>query len=134
MSLTLKQQRFVDEYLKDLNATQAAIRTGYSEKTAYSIGQQLLKKLEIAKAVADKRAKIEARAEWSAVERLQMLQAIAMANGQADPRVAVSAIAEANKMQGSHAPTKSENTNTGTLDVKVSRIELVPVEPKQIQE
>ena len=43
-----KQQRFVDEYLIDLNATQAAIRTGYSEKTAGQIGHELLKKPEIA--------------------------------------------------------------------------------------
>ena len=44
--LTVKQQRFYDEYLIDLNATQAAIRAGYSKKTAYSIGQRLLKKVE----------------------------------------------------------------------------------------
>lgn len=45
--LTAKQQRFCDEYLVDLNATQAAIRAGYSKKTAYSIGQENLKKPEI---------------------------------------------------------------------------------------
>ena len=59
MALTPKQQGFVDEYLVDLNATQAAIRTGYSEKTAYSQGQRLLKDVEIAAAVQtamDKRA------------------------------------------------------------------------------
>jgi phage terminase small subunit len=51
MMLTAKQQRFVDEYLIDLNATQAAIRAGYSAKTAYSIGDENLKKPEIAAAV-----------------------------------------------------------------------------------
>ena len=51
MSLTPKQARFVEEYLIDLNATQAAIRAGYSEKTAYSQGQRLLKKVEIAAAI-----------------------------------------------------------------------------------
>lgn len=45
--LTPKQQRFIAEYLIDLNATQAAIRAGYSENTAYSIGQENLKKPEI---------------------------------------------------------------------------------------
>lgn len=49
--LTPKQQRFVDEYLIDLNATQAAIRAGYSPKTAYSIGDENLKKPEIKKAI-----------------------------------------------------------------------------------
>lgn len=51
MALTPKQERFVAEYLIDLNATQAAIRAGYSQKTAGQIGEQNLKKLEIAEAV-----------------------------------------------------------------------------------
>lgn len=42
--LTEKQQRFVDEYLIDLNATQAAIRAGYSVKTADAIGCENLTK------------------------------------------------------------------------------------------
>ena len=42
--MTAKQKRFCDEYLIDLNATQAAIRAGYSAKTAYAIGQENLKK------------------------------------------------------------------------------------------
>lgn len=46
-NLTAKQKRFCDEYLIDLNATQAAIRTGYSEKTARSQGQRLLTNADI---------------------------------------------------------------------------------------
>lgn len=42
-----KQEKFCSEYLVDLNATQAAIRAGYSNRTAYSIGQRLLKDVEI---------------------------------------------------------------------------------------
>lgn len=42
-----RQKIFCDEYLIDLNATQAAIRAGYSEKTAYSIGVENLKKPEL---------------------------------------------------------------------------------------
>ena len=42
-----KQKNFAQEYIKDKNATQAAIRAGYSEKTAYSIGQRLLKYVEV---------------------------------------------------------------------------------------
>lgn len=53
--LTDKQRRFVEEYPIDSNATQAAIRAGYSEKTAYSAGQRLLKDVEIAKAIEAKR-------------------------------------------------------------------------------
>lgn len=46
-TITPKQQLFVDEYLKDFNATQAAIRAGYSEKTAQEQGSQLLSKLMV---------------------------------------------------------------------------------------
>lgn len=49
--LTPKQQRFVDEYLIDLNATQACIRAGYSEKTANEQGTQNLAKLSIQQAI-----------------------------------------------------------------------------------
>ena len=45
--MTQKQKRFVDEYLIDLNATQAAIRAGYSPDSARSIGSALLKKPQI---------------------------------------------------------------------------------------
>lgn len=47
MKFTDKQQLFIDEYLVDLNATQAAIRAGYSEKTARSQGQRLLTNVDI---------------------------------------------------------------------------------------
>ena len=49
--LTDKQAKFIAEYQKDCNATQAAIRAGYSQKTAYSIGQELLKKPEVQQAM-----------------------------------------------------------------------------------
>ncbi|OJT01223.1 terminase small subunit [Marinobacter nauticus] len=52
--LTPKQQRFVDEYLVDLNATQAAIRAGYSEKTARQTGAQNLSKPVIADAIQER--------------------------------------------------------------------------------
>lgn len=51
MALTPKQQRFVEEYLVDLNATQAAIRAGYSQKTAQEIGSENLSKPIIRQAV-----------------------------------------------------------------------------------
>ena len=51
--LTEKQQRFVNEYLIDLNATQAAIRAGYSVKTADAIGCENLTKPNIQQAIAE---------------------------------------------------------------------------------
>tara|TARA_R110002126_G_scaffold74356_3_gene185470 strand:- start:1192 stop:1749 length:558 start_codon:yes stop_codon:yes gene_type:complete len=56
MDLTPKQEAFVQEYLIDLNATQAAIRAGYSEKTANEQGSRLLANVKIAKAIAEAKA------------------------------------------------------------------------------
>lgn len=64
--MTPKQSAFVAEYLIDLNATQAAIRAGYSEKTAYSQGERLLRHVEVAQAVREARAE---RAERTAIDQ-----------------------------------------------------------------
>ena len=61
--LSEKQRLFIKEYLVDLNATQAAIRAGYSEKTAYSAGQRLLKHVEVQKAVTKAQAERSQRVE-----------------------------------------------------------------------
>jgi phage terminase small subunit len=52
--MTPKQAAFVDEYLIDLNATQAAIRAGYSAKTAGSYGNENLQKPEIQQAIGER--------------------------------------------------------------------------------
>lgn len=63
MSLTPKQEAFVREYLIDLNATQAAIRAGYSAKNADKIGSQLLGKTRVSEAVAAAMKEREKRTE-----------------------------------------------------------------------
>ena len=67
-SLTPKQQRFVEEYLVDLNGTQAAIRAGYSKNTANEQASQLLAKLNIQTAVVELKKARSARtkidADW----------------------------------------------------------------------
>lgn len=76
MPLTPKQQRFVAEYLVDLNATQAAIRAGYSAKTADVQGPRLLGNVRVAEALTAKQraqlAKVELTAEM-VKERLRLL-------------------------------------------------------------
>lgn len=59
MALTEKQKRFCDEYLVDLNGTQAAIRAGYSKKTAKQIAQQNLTKLDIQEYIKKRMAEKE---------------------------------------------------------------------------
>jgi hypothetical protein len=71
--MTPKQQRFVDEYLVDLNATQAAIRAGYSAKTANVIGHENLTKPDIAEAVM---AAMRERAQRIEISQDYVLQSI----------------------------------------------------------
>jgi phage terminase small subunit len=78
--LTAKQERFVEQYLIEPNATQAAIRAGYSAKTAREIGPQNLKKLVIAVAIEKARAKRAEHAELTADLVIDELRKIAFAN------------------------------------------------------
>lgn len=78
MSLTAKQARFVQEYLIDLNATQAAIRAGYSKKTAKSIGQENLTKPDIHAAIAAQQRSREVRANATAEDVLREINRLAM--------------------------------------------------------
>ena len=59
--MTEKQKRFCDEYLTDLNATQAAIRAGYAKKTAYSIGEENLRKPELKEYIEKRMAEKESQ-------------------------------------------------------------------------
>lgn len=76
MALNDKQRRFRDEYLIDLNATQAAIRAGYSERSAYSQGQRLLKDAEMQASIAKAQAERSKRTEITQDRVLQELAAI----------------------------------------------------------
>ncbi len=63
MALTAKQQRFVDEYLIDLNATQAAIRAGYSAKTADQQASRLLTNVKVREYLAQRQTDRAQRTE-----------------------------------------------------------------------
>lgn len=63
MALTDKQKRFANEYLVDLNAKKAAIRAGYSEKTAEQMGYQLLQKTSVLEFISNRQKAIESRTE-----------------------------------------------------------------------
>ena len=80
MALTPKQGRFVAEYLIDLNATQAAIRAGYSAKTAGSVGSENLSKPEIAEAIQKAMKAREQRTEVTQDRVLQELARLGFAN------------------------------------------------------
>ena len=74
--MTKKQKRFCDEYLIDCNATQAAIRAGYSKKTAYSIGQENLNKPEIKAYIEQELEKIRDNNIADAAEVMKYLTSV----------------------------------------------------------
>jgi phage terminase small subunit len=74
--VTPKQKRFCDEYLIDTNATQAAIRAGYSEKTAYAIGNENLSKPEIRAYIDERLAEMQSKTIASAEEVIQYLTSV----------------------------------------------------------
>ncbi|MFP6783691.1 terminase small subunit [Pseudomonas sp. FW306-2-2C-D06B] len=74
MALTAKQQRFVDEYLIDLNATQAAIRAGYSPKTADQQASRLLTNVKVRQYLAQRQGE---RAERTSITQDMVLRELA---------------------------------------------------------
>lgn len=76
MALSEKQKRFCDEYLKDCNATQAAIRAGYSEKTARSIGDENLTKPDIRAYLDSRMDQIRTKNTADAQEVIEYLTAV----------------------------------------------------------
>jgi len=80
MALPIRQQRFVDEYLIDLNATQAAIRAGYSAKTANTIGPRLLVNVRVAAEIERRKAKASTKLEITRDRVLKELARIAFSD------------------------------------------------------
>lgn len=74
--LTAKQKRFCDEYLIDMNITQAAIRAGYSKKTAYAIGQENLKKPTLKEYIEKRMAEKEAELVADQAEVMKYLTSV----------------------------------------------------------
>lgn len=117
MKLTPKQKAFVEEYLIDLNATQAAIRAGYSKKTAGRIGQENLQKPVIQKAIQDHMKEREKRTRVTADRVVHELAKIAFADLKDyikwDENGVV--IINSNDVDGSVLAEVSETTNIQTF-------------------
>ena len=114
--LTHKQARFVQEYLIDLNATQAANRAGYSAKSAARIGVELLNKTQVSQAVIKARGKMAQKAERTALDVLLDIQAVtreARANGQM--REALKGL----ELEGRHLGMFSDRLSISTAPVVV---------------
>ncbi|WP_342512266.1 terminase small subunit [Sporosarcina sp. FSL K6-1522] len=150
MKLSAKQEMFCKEYMIDLNATQAAIRAGYSERTAYSQGQRLLKHVEVlarVKELKDKRAdELELDAYWV----LKRLKDISDRSMQAEPVMEYDhgsqELVETGEYQfdstGANKATELIGKHIGMFDPKLqlqmrmmeAQVEKVKVETKKLQE
>lgn len=78
--LTAKQQRFIDEYLVDFNATQAAIRAGYSAKTARAAAARTLSNVSIRTEIARRQRDLQVRTEVSQDRVVRELARVAFAD------------------------------------------------------
>ena len=115
-NMTEKQKRFCDEYLIDLNATQAAIRAGYSEKTAYSQGQRILKNVEVKSYIDKQLEQIHSSKIADAEEVLKYLTSVLRGESQSEDVVIESTgdfMSQARTMQ--KAPDEKERLKAAEL-------------------
>jgi phage terminase small subunit len=109
--MTPKQEAFVREYLIDLNATQAAIRAGYSADTASEQGSRLLGNVKVAEAIAQGK---EQRAEKCEIDALWVLQEAKATYQAARADNNVSAAVSALKLVGSHVDVNAFEERVST--------------------
>jgi phage terminase small subunit len=118
MKLTPKQERFIKEYLISLNATDAAIKAGYSEKTATKIGSENLTKPDIIAAIKAEQDKSSAKLEITRESLLETLLRIQANTESTNPQAALKSVDLMIKMLGFNAPIKNETKLSGTLNLK----------------
>ena len=105
MSLTAKQQRFIDEYMVDRNGSAAALRAGYSARSAKEIACELLTKPNILAVLRAKEAADAERLQLSREHALDgLLEAVALAQTKGDPAAMIAGWREIGKMLGFYAP------------------------------
>jgi len=109
MNLTLKQYRFIDEYLIDLNGAQAAIRAGYSPKCAKEQASRLLTYAHVQAEIEKRNRDIEIRLEISRETVMEGFQeAYEMAKSSNNPGAMTGANRELGKMCGYYEPDKKK--------------------------
>lgn len=122
--LNRRQTLFVSEYLVDLNAAHAAIRAGYSSRTAKIIGYNLLHKPEVAEAVS---AALEARAERLQLSSEDVLRSIVDIRGKALTGGQLTQALKANELLGKHLKLftdRVEHSGPDGAAIEFSDIEL----------
>lgn len=117
--MNAKQRAFVAEYMKDKNATQAAIRAGYSEKTARSIGSENLTKPYIAEAIAELEKETQEKCGITAEIIVKRINQIAE-----DPDTSARDRLKANELLGKHIGMFTDKVELkGQIDTSVSKLD-----------
>jgi hypothetical protein len=103
-----RHEAFAQALAKGKSATEAYTQAGYkvSAKTAAEAGSRLSRNVKVEARVTELQTKAAEKAEWTAADRLKSLKGILDATVTSDPRTAIAAIAEANKMDGSYPPAQ----------------------------
>lgn len=131
--LTPKQAVFVGEYLIDLNATQAAIRSGYSPKTADAIGRENLRKPLISEAIQKAQLERSKRVQYTgddAIDDLKRIKDMAMDENRFNE--AIKAIEVIGKFSGFNAPEKKEISGPGGSPLSVVSATMTDEEKKKL--
>ena len=123
-----RHERFAQELAKGETADAAYVAAGF--KANRGNAATLKANQSVKDRVEELQGRAAEKAEWTAADRLMMLADIARASIEGDPRVSVAAIAEANKMQGSHAPVKQDHTSSDGSMAPPSVIQIVAVPSK----
>ena len=120
VDISAKRRRFAEEYVLDGNATAAAIRAGYSARSAHVTACRMLKEPVVQAAVAERQALVAEELEVTRQEVMRgLLEAVEIARVQADPSAMVKAWSEIARMCGYYAPVKQR------VDVSVSAQRMV---------
>ena len=141
--LTDKEKAFCREYLKDWNAAQAAIRSGYSEASAKEIGFETLTKPHIQKRIRNiqrkRAAKLDLDAQWAV---LQFLDCYSTARAKGDEKTAIKALENIGKHLGLYEKDNRQKSGISGLDelrakllgrgVSLDReVKVIEVKPKE---
>lgn len=114
IKLTDKQRIFIDEYLVCWNATEAAKKAGYSEKTAYSSGQRLLKDVEISRIIDERKEDIAKEAGLTKLRIIRKLLDIVDTDIKTNKNVSMTHVLNAtlqiSKMMGYNEAEKIEHS------------------------
>lgn len=122
--LTAKQARFAQEYLVDANGAAAAVRAGYSERTAKAIACELLTKPDLQAAIAEGQAALAREVHMTCQGVIKgLLEAVELAREQREPMGMVRGLSELAHLLGFYPPRQSRVAGTTAEQAELGRLD-----------